>query len=309
MYHLIVHGHDEAFQRGPETLERGRALQTNEFTHESLVERYGSFSAETIEALLGFPVIFAYETARGLPVRIGWLTRIQVRAGGVRYYFEFDEAIEPIPHERIMQLEWDLDFTEWEMNRTHWALKDVDLFEVLADAGIIAPDLLANAPAGSALANYAREPRVAIQAQPSVFRIPPDPRRDDLVSVMMPFDARFTPVYTAIRDTCDVLGLTCQRADEIFEENEVIQDIFSLIYRSAVVICDFTTRNPNVYYEIGIAHTLGRPVVPITQNAEHVSFDVRHHRFISYLPNAEGLEALQPKLASRLRTVLRLPAG
>jgi hypothetical protein len=52
------------------------------------------------------------------------------------------------------------------------------------------------------------------------------------------------------------------------------------------------------FYETGIAHTLGRPVVPITQNAEDVPFDLHHHRYQRYLANGEGLQ----ELTARLRT-------
>jgi hypothetical protein len=51
-----------------------------------------------------------------------------------------------------------------------------------------------------------------------------------------------------------------------------------MMLRSRVVICDCTGRNPNVFYEIGIAHTLGREVILITQNPEDIPFDLRHLR-------------------------------
>jgi hypothetical protein len=102
-----------------------------------------------------------------------------------------------------------------------------------------------------------------------------------------------------------LVGLRCQRADDIWEEDEVIQDIFSLIYRSAIVVCDFTAQNPNVFYEAGIAHTLGRPVVPIAQHQNDVPFDLRHYRFIPYLDNGEGRAALTDHIARRLRTLRR----
>ena len=78
----------------------------------------------------------------------------------------------------------------------------------------------------------------------------------------------------------------------------------SLIDRSRVVICDCTGRNPNVFYEIGIAHTLGREVISITQNPEDIPFDLRHLRYVHYLNNAEGRQALCAALEARLNTVL-----
>jgi hypothetical protein len=78
----------------------------------------------------------------------------------------------------------------------------------------------------------------------------------------------------------------------------------SLIDRSRVVICDCTGRNPNVFYEIGIAHTLGREVILITQNPEDIPFDLRHLRYVRYLNNAEGRQTLCTALEARLNTLL-----
>jgi hypothetical protein len=85
---------------------------------------------------------------------------------------------------------------------------------------------------------------------------------------------------------------------------EVIQDVCSLIYRSRVVICDFSGRNPNVFYEAGIAHTLGKVVIPIVQNAEDIPFDLRHIRFIRYLNNNEGRQVLADAITEKLRSIV-----
>jgi len=99
-------------------------------------------------------------------------------------------------------------------------------------------------------------------------------------------------------------GLRCRRADDIWENPAIIQDVVSLIDRSRVVVCDCTGRNPNVFYEAGIAHTLGREVILITQNAQDIPFDLRHLRYIPYLNNAEGRGALTAALQDRMQTIL-----
>jgi hypothetical protein len=78
----------------------------------------------------------------------------------------------------------------------------------------------------------------------------------------------------------------CTRVDDIWEESVVIQDIFNLIFRAHVVIVDFTGKNANVMYETGIAHTLGKHVIPISQSLDDVPFDMSHHRVLKYLPNS-----------------------
>ena len=120
---------------------------------------------------------------------------------------------------------------------------------------------------------------------------------------MMPFDTSFNPVHAAIREASSSAGYRCLRVDDIWEDSAIIQDIFGLIFRSHVVIVDFTGKNPNVMYETGIAHTLGKHVVPISQSLTDVPFDIKHHRVLKYLPNSEGLAVMSDKLAERLRQV------
>ena len=138
---------------------------------------------------------------------------------------------------------------------------------------------------------------------PNIFEIPNDSIDTDLISVMMPFDASMSGVYDAVVSAAQQAGFECQRADNIWDHSTVIQDIFSLIFKSSIVVCDFTGKNPNVFYEAGIAHTLGKHVVPITQSEQDVPFDLRHHRFAKYLNNGEGLERLKEDLTSRFSTL------
>lgn len=137
---------------------------------------------------------------------------------------------------------------------------------------------------------------------PQVFQIPDDDAVDhQLVSVMMPFQAQFSPVYEAIQGAIVSAGCRCERADNVWEHSVLVQDIFSLIWRSAIVVCDFSGKNPNVFYETGIAHTLGKHVIPLAQSADDVPFDLRHHRYIPYLNNAEGRRDLASRLTDRVR--------
>ena len=85
----------------------------------------------------------------------------------------------------------------------------------------------------------------------------------------MPFGAAFKPLYQALTEAVTPLGMRVQRADNIWDHDAVIQDIVSLIARSSVVVCDLSGKNANVFYEAGIAHTLGKDVILITQIAKH----------------------------------------
>jgi hypothetical protein len=139
---------------------------------------------------------------------------------------------------------------------------------------------------------------------PSVFKIPKKPTNSKLISVMMPFSPAYRGTYEAIKRVAVHMGLECLRADDIWENSTFIQDIFNLIFCSRIVIVDFSGRNPNVMYETGIAHTLGKVVIPITQSLEDIPSDLGHHRALKYLPNDEGYRNLSNELYKRIKTII-----
>ncbi len=138
---------------------------------------------------------------------------------------------------------------------------------------------------------------------PNVFQIPESSIESDLVAVMMPFRAEFDDVYVAIKQSCKAANFRCLRADDFWEESIIIQDIFNLIFRAQIIIVDFTGKNPNVMYEMGIAHTLGKHVIPLSQSLGDVPSDTSHHRVLPYLSNREGLTNLEIKLAEKLKQI------
>ncbi len=175
-----------------------------------------------------------------------------------------------------------IDGSQWgEFTRTHWAVKDVDLYHTLLRRSYAAPAILA----------------------PTVFTIPRGAPQPDLVSVMMPFEASFAPVYQSLSVAVTQEGWQCRRADELFTNGPVIQDIVELIAASRAVICDLSGRNANVFYEAGIAHAIGRDVVLLARHESDVPFDLRHLRYISYANNDQGREELTTTVLRHLRTM------
>jgi hypothetical protein len=69
------------------------------------------------------------------------------------------------------------------------------------------------------------------------------------------------------------------------------------------VICDCSGKNPNVFYEAGIAHAVGKEAILIAQSEDGVPFDLRHLRYIRYLPNNEGFVSLPASLQAKLRSI------
>ena len=146
--------------------------------------------------------------------------------------------------------------------------------------------------------------QTTITFSPVVFTIPEDEMQERLVAIMMPLAAEFDGIHEAIKQACTANNVICYRADDIWANSEIMQDIFDLLFCSKIVIADYTGRNPNVMYEIGIAHTLGKSVIPITQSLEDIPFDLKPHRALKYLPNEQGLIELSANLTTRIKTIL-----
>ena len=109
-----------------------------------------------------------------------------------------------------------------------------------------------------------------------------------------------------IRPTIERIdGLRCLRADDIYDNRPIIEDIWRQINESAIVISELTERNPNVFYETGIAHTIGKEVILITQSMDDVPFDLRHLRCIVYDYTPRGTRNLEGNLTSTVLQILK----
>ena len=125
---------------------------------------------------------------------------------------------------------------------------------------------------------------ITLDGQPtSIFGAPQANYSWPEVFVLMPFATNLKPVYDDhIKNVVTQLGLQVGRADDFFLHGSIISDVWSAINAARIIIADCTGRNPNVFYEIGIAHTLGKDTILITQSIDDVPFDLRHLRVLVY---------------------------
>jgi nucleoside 2-deoxyribosyltransferase len=101
--------------------------------------------------------------------------------------------------------------------------------------------------------------------------------------VMMPFAGEFDDIYQfVIKPTVESEGFICRRADEIPDSGVLLDSIVRSIAQADLIIVDVSKANPNVFYELGIAHSLGKNVLIIAQSVEDVPFDIRHNRLLVY---------------------------
>ena len=98
--------------------------------------------------------------------------------------------------------------------------------------------------------------------------------------------------------------LVCERGDDLFGSNPVMDDIRRSIERARLIIADLTDRNPNVFYEVGIAHTLNKDVLLLSQSMSDVPFDLRHLRVLNYECTPKGCRILERKLADNVAAIL-----
>ena len=256
--------------------------QTFEYTDRHIAGQFQQNDNYLLDRLQALPALFMQEGVGDEIAYVGQVNRARIVGRNVSFEYTLDAHVPPLRNEVVFANRLALHMhEEFEFSRNHWAVKDVDLYRFL-------------------LGNV--RPR---RQRPTVFQIPEhEGIEPTLASAMMPFDAGFAEVYDSIMRAAENSGLRCRRADDIWENAAIIQDVVALIDRSNVVVCDCTGRNPNVFYEIGIAHTLGREVILITQNEQDVPFDLRHLRFIHYHNNEQGREALTVSLQNRIQTII-----
>jgi hypothetical protein len=291
MYNLIVTGRVGAWDgRGPFEINLDRVAR--EYTSDALAQKYGALDAAALSELQSFPVLFAYEGGAG-DARLGRLKVVQRRGDLVRLEYELAAGFPSIRATEVTRLASELEISRFEMSRTHWAVKSADLMTVLLNARLITRDQAAQLPAG------VPSPSVTTPRAPGVPKPSAEP---DLVSVALPFDARFTPVYAAIKAACTEAGLRCLRADDVWQERATVQEVLGGLARSRVLVADFSGRNPSVTYETGLAQALGRSVIVLAQSPDDVPVDLRQH-VLTYLANPPGLASLQTVLAGRLKAL------
>ncbi len=125
-----------------------------------------------------------------------------------------------------------------------------------------------------------------------------------LCFVVMPFAAELEFVYRTIKETVERLDFQCVRGDERYGGRPVIDDIRADIARADLVIVDFTGKNPNVYYEAGLADAWKKKWIVLAQSPNDLTFDVRHIRTIFYSDRMGANIKLQEDLEGALREAL-----
>ena len=123
--------------------------------------------------------------------------------------------------------------------------------------------------------------------------------------VLMPFDESFDDIYNfGIKESCKEADAYCERVDEQVFQETILERIYNQISKADIIIADMTGRNPNVFYEVGYAHALGKLTILLTQKAEDIPFDLKHYTHIVY---NNKITILKSELKSRIQYFIENP--
>ena len=281
-YNLIVYGNDEdtifSNVSGSSAFPADRLF---EYTEHSLKNRYENnlVSLGKLPTLVVAEIGFRDRT----PAFFGRIDEVERRRTRVHLFQHLFDRL--TSEEVFLSRHFDVARGSWftERHRTHWAVKEGNLIEEL----------------------FRLLKERSDDQRPRLFNLEQWPLPIlGHIAVMMPFDVEFNPVYEAIKSACESRSLKPLRVDEIYGPRQIVDDVFSAIAQSSLVISDLTGRNPNVLYETGLAHALNRDVIVIVQNDQDIPFDLGHIRYVRYLPNEEGLEKLKNDLAEFIQSWL-----
>ena len=250
-------------------------------THQTIRARFTPNDSIDYEALAKLPCLFIPEMHRcgEQLTRIGRVSNITEVRKDIHFDVRYDDTLPPLDCNWIWNNDRLLGFEghEWQKSRSEWAVNPGNLHELL----------LQHLP----FRRFGGE----------TLNIPPmDCTKDNLVVAMMPFNAGFREVYETIIAAAADAGMECQRADDIWRHDVVMDEVVQMIAEGKIIVCDISGRNANVFYETGIAHCLGKSVILITQSDADVPFDLMHRRYLTYLPNAEGLNTMRGELTRRI---------
>ena len=131
---------------------------------------------------------------------------------------------------------------------------------------------------------------------------------EDVCFIVMPFGVESLGIVyedfvkPTLADRCQ---LRPERGDDLFGSDVVMDDITKSIRRARLIIADLTGKNPNVFYEVGIAHALNKQVLLMTQSIDDVPFDLRHRRALVYEYSPRGCKKLEKDLFDNVQNMLQ----
>ena len=119
-----------------------------------------------------------------------------------------------------------------------------------------------------------------------------------LAFVLMPFSSPIGDYYEPVfKAALEAEGYQVARADDLFTPTPILDDIRECIRKAEVLLCEMTNKNPNVFYELGLAHAIGKPAILLAQSIDEIPFDLKAVRTIVYnTSHADWAEILRSQI-------------
>lgn len=124
------------------------------------------------------------------------------------------------------------------------------------------------------------------------------------VLCLMPFNDRYMTIYHSIFYACERSGLVCSRSDDDYYPGYLLRQIVTMMLQSSIIIALLDGQNPNVFYEVGIAHSIGKTVLLLAnnKNKSEIPFDLKSDRLLLY-SNSEDLHKTLYKVLKEMHYV------
>ena len=120
--------------------------------------------------------------------------------------------------------------------------------------------------------------------------------------IAMPYGPEW---FAKVRDIVVEIATSCRFELEVSKDLStpglITDQIWQGIRRAEVLVADITGTNPNVFYELGLAHALGKEVILLSQSREPPPFDISIARLLHY--DLDSLDALRVALVSAFSSV------
>ncbi|QDO99267.1 hypothetical protein FNB15_19185 [Ferrovibrio terrae] len=131
----------------------------------------------------------------------------------------------------------------------------------------------------------------------------------DICFTIMPFGGWFDDYYETIYcPAIEAAGLIGKRADDIYRPSTIVHDIWQYTQNAKVVLADLSGKNPNVFYELGLAHAATKPAILVTDSIDDVPFDLRALRVLEYNKNQPNWgEELRQKITASIKEIIASP--
>ncbi len=135
------------------------------------------------------------------------------------------------------------------------------------------------------------------------------PSVQDICFTIMPFGGWLDDYYVSIYSPAiRAAGMEPHRADDLFRPSTIVKDIWAYTRKARLLLADLTGKNPNVFYELGLAHALAKPVILVAESMDDIPFDLRALRIIVYDKNVPDWGAvLRGKIETSIKEVLAAP--